>query len=143
MGLGKTLQTIAFLGWMKFVQNLNGPFLIIVPLSVLSNWLNEFKRFLPNMRVLKLHTSDSNERKRLKKEVLPNILNEYDVVLTTYDIIKTKDMKNMLISRIYWRYIVLDEGHIVRHEETIIAETVRKLHFENVLLLTGILYYII
>ena len=68
MGLGKTLQTISFLGWLKFEQNTSGPFLIAVPLSVLSNWVQEFKRFLPNMRVLKLHSSDAQEKERLKKE---------------------------------------------------------------------------
>ena len=68
MGLGKTLQTISFLGWLKFEQNINGPFLVTVPLSVLSNWVQEFKRFLPNTRVLKLHSSDAQEKERLKKE---------------------------------------------------------------------------
>ena len=68
MGLGKTLQTIAFLGWMKFSQGINGPFFIIVPLSVFSNWVNEFRRFLPQMRLLKIHSSDTRELERLKKE---------------------------------------------------------------------------
>ena len=68
MGLGKTLQTIAFLGWLKYERRIDGPFLITVPLSVITNWVQEFKRFLPNMRVLKLHTSDPQEKERLKKE---------------------------------------------------------------------------
>jgi SNF2 family DNA or RNA helicase len=53
---------------MKFEQGIDGPFLVAVPLSVLSTWMTEFKRFLPQMRVLKLHTGDQVEKERLKKE---------------------------------------------------------------------------
>jgi chromodomain-helicase-DNA-binding protein 1 len=78
MGLGKTVQTLAFLGWLKheqvhvgpalcfvdiccpsfrgsyttLVQNIPGPFLIVVPLSTLTNWAAEFKRWCPSMNVL-------------------------------------------------------------------------------------------
>jgi SNF2 family DNA or RNA helicase len=122
---------------MKFIQNINGPFFIIVPLSVLSNWQNEFKRFLPQMRVLKLHTSDPTEMERLKKYVLNDIVSSYDVVLTTYDVVKNPTMQHVLIHSIYWRYVVLDEGHVVKNENAVISQTIRKMHFENALLLTG------
>lgn len=39
MGLGKTLQTIAFLAHLKFVRGVSGPFLVVVPLSVISSWM--------------------------------------------------------------------------------------------------------
>ena len=38
MGLGKTLQSIAFLAHLHFVRGVTGPHLVVVPLSVLSNW---------------------------------------------------------------------------------------------------------
>lgn len=69
MGLGKTLQTIAFLAHLKFERGVEGPHLVVVPLSVISSWTNEFKKWCPDMRVVRLHTSDSDERKRLRKEV--------------------------------------------------------------------------
>lgn len=134
---GKTLQTISFLGWLRFEQKCPGPYLVVVPLSVLSNWDNEFKRFLPDMRVLKLHSSDSKEKDRMRKEMLHSVYNKYDVVITTYDILKSAELTNVLISRIYWKYVVFDEGHILRHEKTTIAATARRMHFEYVILLTG------
>lgn len=137
MGLGKTLQTISFLGYLKHILHVKGTSLIIVPLSVLSNWMNEFRRFLPSFRVLKLHSSDSNERERMKKEDLVNMTEKYDCVITTYEMVKTAKMHHILVSSMHWRYVVLDEGHIIRNECTIIADTVRKMHFEHVLLLTG------
>ena len=136
-GLGKTLQTIAYLGWMRFEQKMSGPFLVVVPLSVFPNWRNEFSKFLPQMRVLMLHTGDVDERERLRKKVLPNLLSYYDVVVTTYEMVKNPVMKHTLITSFYWRCVVLDEGHIVRNENSLIAKAIRKMHFQQAILLTG------
>jgi SWI/SNF-related matrix-associated actin-dependent regulator of chromatin subfamily A member 5 len=136
MGLGKTLQTIAFLGWLKYEANVPGPHLVIVPLSVLSNWINEFRRFLPQMKVVRLHSSDSAERERLKKQVILDF-EQYDVLVTTYEMAKSPMMQHSLVRSIHWRYVVLDEGHMIKNEHAIISQTVRKMHFENTLLLTG------
>jgi SNF2 family DNA or RNA helicase len=70
MGLGKTLQTISFIASLKYSFNVSGPHLIVVPLSVMSSWMTEFKRWCPALKVVRLHSADSNERDRLKKEVL-------------------------------------------------------------------------
>lgn len=43
MGLGKTIQTIGFLSHLKSM-GLDGPYLVIAPLSTLSNWINEISR---------------------------------------------------------------------------------------------------
>ena len=45
----------------------DGPFLVLVPLSVITNWCAEFKRFSPQLRILRLHTSDLPERERMRK----------------------------------------------------------------------------
>lgn len=82
MGLGKTLQTIAFLAHLKYEKGLTGPSLVVAPLSVLSSWLVECKKFCPSLRVVKLHSSDSEERDRLKAQVM-NHWSELDVVVTT------------------------------------------------------------
>jgi len=137
MGLGKTIQTIVYLGWMKYTQQIHGPHLIVVPLSVLSNWITEFRRFLPGMRVLRLHSGDRRERDRLKGELQGDLVEQWDVVVTTYEMVKNPSFNHALVSSIYWRVLVLDEGHIVRNEETRIANTVRGMHFEQAILLTG------
>jgi ATP-dependent DNA helicase len=43
MGLGKTIQTIGFLAHLKG-KGMHGPYMIIAPLSTLSNWVNEISR---------------------------------------------------------------------------------------------------
>lgn len=51
MGLGKTIQTIALLTYLMEKKKVNGPFLIIVPLSTISNWMLEFEKWGPSVQV--------------------------------------------------------------------------------------------
>ena len=50
MGLGKTLQTIAFL--LSKTQEVSGQYLIVCPSSVLYNWRHEFKKFAPELKTV-------------------------------------------------------------------------------------------
>lgn len=60
-GLGKTLQTISLLGYMKHYRNIPGPHMVLVPKSTLYNWMNEFKRWVPSLRAVCL-IGDRDER---------------------------------------------------------------------------------
>jgi len=51
-GLGKTLQTISLLGYMKHHRNIASPHLVIVPKSTISNWLNEFAKWCPTIKAV-------------------------------------------------------------------------------------------
>ncbi|KAG6816760.1 hypothetical protein H0H87_003155 [Tephrocybe sp. NHM501043] len=51
MGLGKTLQTIAFSAYLREHHN-STPFLVVCPLSVMHNWLDEYQKFAPSVRAL-------------------------------------------------------------------------------------------
>ena len=44
MGLGKTIQTIALLAHL-LERGVPGPFLVVAPLSTLSNWSHEFAKW--------------------------------------------------------------------------------------------------
>ena len=115
MGLGKTLQTIAFLAHLKFDLGVPGPHLVVAPLSVLSSWMTELKRFCPELRTVKLHSSDAEERKRLIAS-LSEGSTEYDVVVTTYEMAKSPNVTGVLAYRTWWRYLVVDEGHILKND---------------------------
>lgn len=52
MGLGKTIQSIAFLAHIAERYNVWGPFLVIAPASTLHNWQQELKRFVPDFKVV-------------------------------------------------------------------------------------------
>ena len=136
MGLGKTLQTIALMAHLKYTCGLSGACLVVCPLSVLSTWCAELKRWCGKMRVVKLHSSDPAERERLKANVLEQV-GLYDVVVTTYEMAKSPAMRSCLVQKIHWRLLVLDEGHVIKNADTDISQTVRRMHFVNCVLLTG------
>lgn len=68
MGLGKTVQTIGFLSHLRD-NGINGPFLIVVPLSTLSNWNAEVSRWCPSMDAIIYH-GDKNERLDMERKWL-------------------------------------------------------------------------
>ena len=138
MGLGKTVQTIAFLSYLKYDLKLQGPSLIVVPLSVLQNWVDEFRRWAPDFNVLRLHSSNMEERDRIKNIFIESPLS-IDVVVTTYEMMVSKNTKHLLSSRVMWRYVVIDEGHKVKNEMTNISNQMLRVNSEGRILLTGTL----
>jgi hypothetical protein len=134
-GLGKTLQTIALLAHVTFTLKEPGPHLVVAPLSVLSAWSTEFRRFCPAARVLKLHSSDSAERARLMATVEDP--DAYDVAITTPEMAKAHNVQSKLAHRSWWNYLVIDEGHVVKNDQSQVSQALRKFHCAHCLLLTG------
>jgi len=135
MGLGKTLQTISLICYLKEQEHVTGPSLVVCPLSVLTSWTNEIRKWSPSLKYLQLHSSNPLEQARQKREVADHAT-EYDIILTTYDMIKVPALKS-LYCRLHFNYLVLDEGHKIKGHETQIAQAARKIHAGNKLLLTG------
>ena len=134
MGLGKTLQSIATIAHLAIVKKLSGPYLVIVPLSVLFNWMAEFKKWCPTLKVVRLHSLDKDEQLRLRK-----ILHDSDkaqVVVTTYDTIKTGGLSHTIRSNI-WRCVFLDEGHRIKNENSDVAKACSALRTRFRVILTG------
>ncbi|KAK6586746.1 hypothetical protein PZA11_000036 [Diplocarpon coronariae] len=78
MGLGKTLQTISLVQYLKEndprrgTGRLQRPFLVVCPLSVLSSWMSEVKKWAPGLKAIRFH-GPAPERQRLKKIVVGEI----------------------------------------------------------------------
>ena len=136
MGLGKTLQSISFLACIKEMRGVKGPHLIVCPLSVLSSWMDELAKWCPKLRVVRLHSSDENERQRLRKEIVINT-ELYDVALTTYEMACNPSFALCLTQKVYWRCLILDEGHKVKNEDTTAHQMLKRIHRQHTLLLTG------
>ena len=66
MGLGKTVQTISFLSWLQFAQHIPGPFLVVVPLSTVDNWMKEFRKWAPEVNVV-LYIGNKKSREMIRE----------------------------------------------------------------------------
>jgi ATP-dependent DNA helicase len=103
MGLGKTLQTISFLAYLR-EMGITGPFLVVGPLSTTTNWVNEFKKFTPDMPAILYHGS-KEERAVLRKEKFKNPKSKsFPVIVTSYDICMN-DRK--YLDKFAWEYLVI------------------------------------
>jgi len=133
MGLGKTIQTIGFLAYLQHFMNKRGPHLIVVPLSVLSNWMAEIERFCPTFRAIRFH-GPKDERDRIKNEEIDN-LKEFDIVVTTYEMLVSE--VNWFKRKYVWTSIVVDEGHRLKNEKSQLAEKLRTVPSLTKIILTG------
>ena len=131
MGLGKTIQTISLFAYIMEVKLNEGPFLVVVPLTTISNWEMEFENWAPSIKTMIYKGSPS-----VRNELAIRLKNEkFNVVLTTYDYIMRD---KATLSKIHWQYIVVDEGHRMKNSRSKFALTLGQQYSSaNRLLLTG------
>ncbi|XP_051753151.1 chromodomain-helicase-DNA-binding protein 1-like [Ctenopharyngodon idella] len=131
MGLGKTCQTISLLAYARGCLKINGPFLVLCPLSVLENWRQELERFCPSLSVL-CYTGDKERRAELQEE-LKNGKN-FHVLLTTYEMC-LKDAR--FLKSWKWKILVVDEAHRLKNQESLLHQTLKEFTVGFRVLLTG------
>lgn len=129
MGLGKTIQTLAMLQKIKEDDeeaNTHSTSLIVMPTSLIYNWVSEAKKFTPKLRVL-AHTGTFRN-----KEISTFI--DYDVIITTYGITR---VDAGILSHFYFNYIILDESQNIKNPASKSFKAVRALKSRNKLILSG------
>ncbi|KAH3676332.1 hypothetical protein WICPIJ_009142 [Wickerhamomyces pijperi] len=132
MGLGKTIQSIALLAFL-YEQGINGNFLITAPLSTVGNWDKEFKRFAPNVTVLK-YLGTKDERAELRRQFFNKNRVEQAVVITSYETV-LRDIE--YFNTIDWKFLIVDEGHRLKNMNCLLIRELKRLRTSNRLLLTG------
>ncbi|KAL7123858.1 hypothetical protein ABFS83_14G010800 [Erythranthe nasuta] len=131
MGLGKTLQTISLLGYLHEFKGITGPHMVVAPKSTLGNWMNEIKRFCPLLRAIKF-LGNPEERRYIREELLA--AGKFDVCVTSFEMaIKEKTA----LRRFSWRYIIIDEAHRIKNENSLLSKTMRLYNTNYRLLITG------
>ena len=177
MGLGKTLQTLSLIQYLKEKRKLSTsrgelrPCLVVCPLSVLSSWMAESRRWTPGLKVLRFHGSvhERDRLKRVAKGDIDSFGNEtrgarkkkndrrtatgkpiidldsdtddaqdergVDLIITTYEgyIAEQGWFKKAFL----WSYVVLDEGHKIKNDLSLISKALQGLGAEYRLILTG------
>ncbi|CAL5183789.1 unnamed protein product [Lathyrus oleraceus] len=131
MGLGKTLQTISLMGYLHEFRGIKGPHMVVAPKSTLGNWMNEIRRFCPILRAVKF-LGNPEERRHIREELL--VAGKFDVCVTSFEMaIKEKST----LRRFSWRYIIIDEAHRIKNENSLLSKTMRIFNTNYRLLITG------
>lgn len=131
MGLGKTIQTISFLSFLREFKRIKGPHLIIVPKSTVPNWMNEFAKWSPDFKCVNLIA-----RKEERERILETIINKknFDVCVTTFEGVR---ICMSALMKFQWEYVIVDEAHKIKNEESQVAQKLRQLKSHYRLLITG------
>ncbi|XP_010420638.1 PREDICTED: ISWI chromatin-remodeling complex ATPase CHR17-like [Camelina sativa] len=131
MGLGKTLQTISLLAYLHEYRGISGPHMVVAPKSTLGNWMNEIRRFCPVLRAVKF-LGNPEERRHIREELL--VAGKFDICVTSFEMaIKEKTT----LRRFSWRYIIIDEAHRIKNENSLLSKTMRLFSTNYRLLITG------
>ncbi|XP_048561702.1 probable chromatin-remodeling complex ATPase chain isoform X2 [Triticum urartu] len=131
MGLGKTLQTISLMGYLHEFRGITGPHMVVAPKSTLGNWMNEIARFCPILRAVKF-LGNPEERNHIREKLLQP--GKFDVCVTSFEMaIKEKNS----LKRFSWRYIIIDEAHRIKNENSLLSKTMRLFSTNYRLLITG------
>lgn len=122
MGLGKTVQVIAFLSFLARWEK--EPVCIVAPVTLLSNWQQELRKFAPHLRVLVYH----GRGVRLSKA-----LTAQDIIVTTYSYASQREE----LRHIHWSVLVMDEAQQVKNPSAQQSIAMTELSATMKLALTG------
>ncbi|KAG7660949.1 FUN30 [[Candida] subhashii] len=134
MGLGKTCQVIAFMAHLKSIEE-QVPHLVVVPASTIENWLREFNKFCPSLKVQAYHGS-MKDREELRY-YLSQDNNDYDVLITTYNLACGSSSDFKFLKSQNFNVVVYDEGHLLKNSTSERYTRLMRLRAKFRLLLTG------
>ena len=130
MGLGKTIQTISLITYLIEKKKQNGPYLVIVPLSTLTNWNLEFEKWAPSVSRV-VYKGPPNTRKQQQQQIR---YGNFQVLITTFEyIIKDRPV----LSKVRWVHMIVDEGHRMKNTKSKLSSTLVQYHTRYRLILTG------
>lgn len=124
MGLGKSVQVIAMLESIACEH----PSLIVVPASLLYNWMDEFEKFQSPLSVLRVSGTKAERTKAIAAA------NQYDVLVTSYDYLR-RDIEQY--EPWEFTYVILDEAQYIKNQHTQNAQCVKQLKSSYRLALSG------
>ncbi|KAH9504929.1 ATP-dependent helicase smarcad1 [Bulinus truncatus] len=134
MGLGKTIQAIAFIAHLM-EEGEEGPHVIIVPSSTIENWLRELHRWCPALKVV-VYYGSQEERRAVRHSIFFQG-EEFNVLLTTYNMATGGVEDRVLFKKFDFHYAVFDEGHMLKNMSSLRFQNLMKIAAERRLLLTG------
>ena len=126
MGLGKTIQVLALLQRRRAKRQSRSPSLIVVPRSLVFNWMQEAAKFTPRLKILD-YTGPS-------RHALRDEFDDYDLVVTTYGTLRSDAAE---LSQIEFDYAILDEAQAIKNSDSQSAKAARLLKARHRLAMSG------
>ncbi|NLO71932.1 MAG: DEAD/DEAH box helicase [Porphyromonadaceae bacterium] len=105
------------------------PSLIVMPTSLIFNWHNELQKFAPTLKVY-IHTGID----RVSNEIFNEWISDYDIVLTTYGIMR-QDIE--FLALYHFQYVILDESQYIKNPASQTFQCAKQLQSRYKLVLTG------
>jgi SNF2 family DNA or RNA helicase len=147
----QTIQSAAFLQELQTqpAAQIRGPFLIVAPLSLVTQWQSELKAWAPDLNVILYHGSaDAREflvqqefyftDQFMSKAVAVKLkklhVTKFHVLITTYEV-ALKDMA--VLSKIIWKTLIVDEAHRLKNHKARLFEELASVPRDHCVLLTG------
>ncbi|OWZ62862.1 hypothetical protein AYX15_05060 [Cryptococcus neoformans] len=142
MGLGKTVQIASVLGYLGSAEHEIYPCLVVVPNSTITNWVREFEKWSPHLRVVPFYGESASREIISKYELFHKGLQgkpvglKAHIVLTTYDMITSSEFR--VFSAIpRWEVLCVDEGQRLKSDNSKIFNDLKTLNSVHRILLTG------
>jgi len=89
-------------------------------------------RWCPSLKVIRYH---GDPKYRLKiKEAHFDVTSDFDICLTTYESVIAEKAS---IGKLVWRYLIIDEAHRIKNEQSVLSKVVRLFSTHFRLLITG------
>lgn len=136
MGLGKTLHKIEILAYLRPGRGVKVPHLIFVPKSCVGNCANEFKKWCPSIRAIKM-LGNKSDRERVVEEYLPldtSGKRRFDALVCSYEGLLRERTS---FAKIPWHYLIIDEAHRIKNENSLLSKVVRLMTTRFGILITG------
>uniref|UniRef100_A0A096LTB9 DNA helicase n=1 Tax=Poecilia formosa TaxID=48698 RepID=A0A096LTB9_POEFO len=152
MGLGKTLQVVAFLHTVLLSSNLKfRTALVVCPLNTVLNWVSEFKRWQHSLGEDRVKVSEMANLKHLPERLraLQTWQRDGGIVIMGYEMYRNlsqnskaaseewnKELKSALVDP-GPDFVICDEGHILRNESSCISKAMNGIKTQRRVVLTG------
>ncbi|KAH7344948.1 SNF2 family N-terminal domain-containing protein [Rhizoctonia solani] len=136
MGLGKTVQLASLIG--RLVTEHVYPHLIVVPNSTIVNWIREFERWAPHVRVVRFN-GEAKARQVIKKYELWNADGRqmYHALVTTYETLAGAEFHTVFKKPGRWETVVVDEGQRLKSDSSLLFRKLNELYTVHRILMTG------
>ncbi|PAA66205.1 hypothetical protein BOX15_Mlig032428g1, partial [Macrostomum lignano] len=134
MGLGKTIQIIAFLAQL-LEEGDRGPHLVIVPSSTLVNWEREIRKWCPQLQAVTYH--GSMEERKAARQAIYSGETQFHVLLTTYNIATGTLEDRAMMKNLDFEYGIFDEAHMLKNCQSRRYKMLMNFRVKRRILLTG------